>query len=434
MSHSTLSAFFLILLLQTAGVIGNPESKLYHRPELAHVKLIENPISFSSREEAEQAGYHPCPVCYYPHPPQIRAIQEELLLAAQIDAQVRLHYPKWENTEALTVIHEALDRVLDRWPVPLKGYRYRVGLMDTDILNAIAVPAGQIYVTRGLWQTIESEGELEAILALQVAHIEGRHALRSWETSQGVGALGRILGGVAAASTGLDLSRVINYAKKVVLSGYSQGYAERAESLMVASLVSESQQAGARRIFQKLFDLYRELGRTRSPFANIPVSDVTLARLRSIQVYPVDLIFTATIPRTTGLTAKFTLSRITCDGAGCHIFGLLEVLRTRQSTQNEPALFLIEPQSGGRSQMELLLENSSGSSMNWSMNIHEKQLSVSTVIGNRGESGDLPDFLREEIRTITLIFQFTTNRGGNPIGNRLVLTPVSGSNPYEGGR
>jgi len=434
LAYINLSVFFLTLLLQTTGVIGNPESKLYHRSELAHAKLIENPVPFSSREEAEQAGYHPCPVCYYPHPPRIRAIQEELLLSAQIDAEVRLHYPKWENAEALIAIREALDRVLDRWPVPLKGYLYQVGLLDTDRLNVIAVPAGQIYATRGLWQTCESEGELEALLALQVAHIEGRHALRSWETSQGIGTLGRILGGIAATSTGLDLSRVVNYAKKVVISGYSQGHAERAESLMVATLVSEASQAGARRIFQKLSDLYKELGRTRSPFATIPVSDLTLARLKTVQVYPVDLIFTAAIPRTSGLTARFTLSRISRDGSGCQVFGWLEILRGRQSTQNESALFPIEPQSGSGSQMELILENSSGSTMNWSMNIHEKQLGASTVIGKRGESGDLPDFLQREIRSITLRFQFTTNRGGNPIGNRLVLTPASGSNPNEGGR
>ena len=84
--------------------------------------------------------------------------------------------------------------------------------------------------------------------------------------------------------------------------------------------------------------------------------------------------------------------------------------------------------------MEITLENGTGSTLNWSMNIHEKQLGVSTVIGTRGESGDLPDFLAEEIRSVTLLFQFTTNRGGNPIGNRLVLTPVSGSTPNEGGR
>ena len=418
----------MALLLQVTGIVGNTESKLYHRAEMAHTKLIQNPVSFNSVEEAAQSGFQPCPVCFYPHPPRIRAIQEELLLAAQIDAQVRLHYPLWENQEALTSISEALNRVLARWPVPLKGYRYRVRILDTSGLNAIAVPAGQIYITRGLWQTCESASELEAILSFQMAHIEGRHALRSWEASQGIGTLGRILAGFAATSTGLDISGVINYAKRLVLSGYSQVNTEQAELFMVSTLISGSNQAGARGVFQKLYDLYGVLGRTRSPFATIPVSDATLTHLSTIQIYPIDSVYTAAIPRATGITARFTLSRIVCDGAGCQVFGWLEIQRGGQPTQNEPALFLIESQSQNRSQLEFALENSSGSILNWNMNIFEKQLGRSTVIGRRGDSTGLAEFLQDEISSVTLRFQFTTAPGGNPIGNRMVLTPISGGN------
>jgi len=84
--------------------------------------------------------------------------------------------------------------------------------------------------------------------------------------------------------------------------------------------------------------------------------------------------------------------------------------------------------------MELVLANGAAATMNWSMNIHERQLGASTVIGRRLESESLTSFLQEEIRSLTLLLSFTTALGGNPIGNRLVLTPVSSSIPPKGGR
>ena len=424
-AYAIVTVLLLTTPLQGAGIIGNPTSKLYHRAELAHSRLIENPVHFDSPEDAERAGFAPCPVCFYPYPPRIRAIQEELLLAAQIDAQVRLHYSKWDHPEATADTREALDRILARWPVPLKGYTYRIGFLDTDYLNAIAILAGRIYLTRGLWQSCETADELESLLAMQVAHVEGRHALRSWEASLGFGTLGRILSGFATTTTGLDLTRVINYAKKVVLSGYSQEHVDRAETLMTSTLLTGASRTGARRMFQKLADFYRETGRTRTPFATIPVPDALLVRLDSTRVHPVGRVFASAVPRAPGLTARFTLSRIVCDGTGCQLFGWLEVLRNAQSTIGEPVLFINESGAGSASRTELLLETGSGEVINWILNLSERQLGASTVITGRTVPRDLEALLRE-VRSVTLSVPYTTALGGNPIGNRLVLTPVSG--------
>ena|GEM_PF-2170789 len=434
MLPSVLPLLLLAGFLQTTGVVGNPDSRLYHRPDLPHTQLIENPVSFSTREAAEEAGYRPCHVCYYPSPPSIRAIQEELMLGAQIDAQVRLYYPKWENPEAETEILEALERVLTRWPVPLKGYRYRVSLLDTHILNAVAIPAGQVYMTRGLWQTLESDEELEAVLALQIAHIEGRHGLRSWENSQGVGTLARLIGGIVSAPAGLDLSRVINYAKKVVIAGYSRGFNERAESFVLATLDSEAHRKGARQIFTKIADINAELEKTRSFLTAIPVTVESLNRFRDIRMFHVDATFTSAVPRTRSLNARLTVSKIVCNPSGCQIFGWLEILDGLQSTQTGPMLYLLDPAERGGAPMELIAENRAGATISWRLGLIEKQLGTTTALGNRAETNDIQDFLIEEIRSISLVFQYTTAPGGNPIGNRLVLTRSPGETPEPEGR
>lgn len=51
----------------------------------------------------------------------------------------------------------------------------RFTILDTEIVNAIAMPEGNIYITRGLLALLNSEAELAAILAHEIAHLENRH-------------------------------------------------------------------------------------------------------------------------------------------------------------------------------------------------------------------------------------------------------------------
>ena len=50
-------------------------------------------------------------------------------------------------------------------------------ILDADFVNAMAIPNGTIYVTRGLMETMDSEDELAMVLGHEVTHISERHAL-----------------------------------------------------------------------------------------------------------------------------------------------------------------------------------------------------------------------------------------------------------------
>lgn len=56
-------------------------------------------------------------------------------------------------------------------------------LVNSDVVNAFAVPGCYIYVTRGLMAIVGSEGELASVLAHEVGHIVGRHAQRQQRRS-----------------------------------------------------------------------------------------------------------------------------------------------------------------------------------------------------------------------------------------------------------
>jgi predicted Zn-dependent protease len=59
---------------------------------------------------------------------------------------------------------------------PRKNVDYRFAVVEMDAPNAFALPAGHIYVSRGLLLLTNSEAELANVLAHEIGHVAARHA------------------------------------------------------------------------------------------------------------------------------------------------------------------------------------------------------------------------------------------------------------------
>jgi len=123
-------------------------------------------------------------------------------------------------------------------------------LVNTDVVNAFAVPGCYIYVTRGLMSLVNSEDELASVLAHEVGHIAGRHAQRQQRRSAlrsfGVAAIATLTGserlaqlaGSAAVYFTLRYSRKHEYEADELGLGYLEqaGYDPYAATDMLAAL------------------------------------------------------------------------------------------------------------------------------------------------------------------------------------------------------
>jgi beta-barrel assembly-enhancing protease len=84
-------------------------------------------------------------------------------------------------------------------------------LNDPQTINAFALPGGQIFITRGLYDKLQNEAQLAGVLGHEIGHVIGRHASEhmakgqlgaSLATAVGVGASddrGRGIGAAVAA-------------------------------------------------------------------------------------------------------------------------------------------------------------------------------------------------------------------------------------------
>lgn len=67
-------------------------------------------------------------------------------------------------------------------------------LLDSDVINAFALPGGKVFMTRGLAIKLENEAEMAGVLGHEVGHVTARHANQRMSKQIGMNIL---LGGLA---------------------------------------------------------------------------------------------------------------------------------------------------------------------------------------------------------------------------------------------
>ena len=82
-------------------------------------------------------------------------------------------------------------------------------ILDSPNINAMAIPGGHIYVTRGLLAHLNNVDQLAFVLAHEIGHITARHAARrAWQQQFGQGLL--LGGAVLGQAFGLPAGQILN--------------------------------------------------------------------------------------------------------------------------------------------------------------------------------------------------------------------------------
>lgn len=110
------------------------------------------------------------------------------------------------------------------------GDDYRFTVLNSDIVNAMALPGGYIYVTRGLLALNGNEAELAGVLGHEIGHVTARHSAQRYSRAMaaniGIGILGAVLGTPG-------VSDIASLGASYWLSAYSQENEFEADSLGV---------------------------------------------------------------------------------------------------------------------------------------------------------------------------------------------------------
>ncbi|MBW1710458.1 MAG: M48 family metalloprotease [Deltaproteobacteria bacterium] len=77
-------------------------------------------------------------------------------------------------------------------------FEYRFFIVDQEVINAFAAPAGYVFINSGLIMAFESEGQLAAILSHEIAHVTSRHLAERLQRSKKLSlvTLGAVMAGI----------------------------------------------------------------------------------------------------------------------------------------------------------------------------------------------------------------------------------------------
>ncbi|MEE8475769.1 MAG: M48 family metalloprotease [Myxococcota bacterium] len=121
------------------------------------------------------------------------------------------------------------------------GIEYRFGVLDSEEVNAFALPGGHIFITRGLLAHLNSDAELAAVLGHEIGHVAARHAVRQHSKTQTARPLAYVASIFARAYTPgyvpLDPGNLADLLGGVILSGYGREHELEADRLGAEYLI-----------------------------------------------------------------------------------------------------------------------------------------------------------------------------------------------------
>jgi beta-barrel assembly-enhancing protease len=102
-------------------------------------------------------------------------IQEEVQMGRQYAAQINQQLPIVQDAAVNRYINQIgnqIARVADP-----RGIQYTFYVVNSDVVNAFAVPGGFIYINRGLIDRAENLSELAGVLGHEIGHVTARHGV-----------------------------------------------------------------------------------------------------------------------------------------------------------------------------------------------------------------------------------------------------------------
>ncbi len=207
--------------------------------------------------------------------------QQEVEIGASYSQQINQQLPIVEDAQ----IHRYIN-VLGESIASVGGgqYEYTFYVVNSDVINAFALPGGWIYINRGVIERSDNLAELAGVLAHEIGHVEERHGAEMMERQQ-------------AASIGLNAAYIllgrapgqleqagIQVGASAIFAGYSRGAENEADEVAVDLLLRSGIDPNGLVTFFK--ELLEESGGNSSAlsqwFSTHPLTEERIAHVRDI--------------------------------------------------------------------------------------------------------------------------------------------------------
>ncbi|MEO5581573.1 MAG: M48 family metalloprotease [Saprospiraceae bacterium] len=115
----------------------------------------------------------------------------------------------YPDERAQAYVKQVGHRIEQNSDVQTSGYQYDFHLLaDPKVVNAFALPGGQIFITKALFSRLQNEDQLAGILGHEISHVVARHGsqqMAKQELIQGVTGAAVIAAGDYSSAQGIQM-------------------------------------------------------------------------------------------------------------------------------------------------------------------------------------------------------------------------------------
>ncbi len=124
-------------------------------------------------------------ICINPRSAHGITIKEEEELSRQMMVAIYKYFDIIDDPMVVDYVNAIGKRILAT--LPQQPFRYKFHVINDDIYNAFATPAGQIFIYTGLINAMEEEEEIAGIIGHEIAHVYCRHISQRIERQKKMG-------------------------------------------------------------------------------------------------------------------------------------------------------------------------------------------------------------------------------------------------------
>ncbi len=208
--------------------------------------------------------------------------QQEIEMGRQYAAEINRQLPIVDEPRVHRYINElgnTIQRQQGNRDIPYTFY-----VVNSEEINAFAVPGGFVYLNRGLIERTDNLAELAGVVAHEIGHVEARHSAEMMERMQaaqvGVGLASVLLGGAPSGIAGA----AVDVGAQAYFARHSREAENEADAIAVRLLPSAGIDPNGLVTF--FLELIEE--RERSPstleqwFSTHPLTEERIANVRAL--------------------------------------------------------------------------------------------------------------------------------------------------------
>jgi len=165
--------------------------------------------------------------------------EEEIAIGKEAHKAILQTYRVYNNQDLQEYVQYVGDKLAEHSERNHLDYHFLI--LDSEEVNAFALPGGYIYITRGLMAYLNTEAELAAVLGHEIGHVSARHASKQ-ESASKIADIGKaaaaILGSMYVPGLNPNVSHdLLGVGSEALLKGYGRDHELESDQLGAEYLV-----------------------------------------------------------------------------------------------------------------------------------------------------------------------------------------------------